>query len=110
VGFLEKKIDRQHSEIKVISEQLSREITLKEEVLLSLNEEREKNGRLNQHLAAANRNNHELKSRVVKSKVEVTASEKEEFDVKINKYREIVRKKDELLTKNQQKLEELLKN
>jgi chromosome segregation ATPase len=38
VGFLEKKIDRQHAEIKVISEQLSREISLKEEVLASLNE------------------------------------------------------------------------
>jgi hypothetical protein len=30
--------------------------------------------------------------------------------MKINKYRDIVRKKDELLTKNQQKLEDLLKN
>ena len=38
VLFLEKKIDRQHSEIKVISEQLSKEISIKEELLQSLNE------------------------------------------------------------------------
>lgn len=63
----------------MISEQLSREISLKEEVLASLNEEREKSSRLTQHLAAANRNNHELKSRVVRSKVEASMSEKEEF-------------------------------
>lgn len=30
---------------------------------------------------------------------------KEEYEIKLNKYREIVRKKDELLTKNQQKLD-----
>jgi FtsZ-binding cell division protein ZapB len=56
-------------------------------LLLSLNEEREKNNKLTQHLSAANRNNHELKSRVARSKVEVSTSEKEEFEMKINKYR-----------------------
>lgn len=34
---------------------------------------------------------------------------KEDYEIKLNKYRDIVRKKDELLIKHQQKIEELLK-
>ena len=33
INYLEKKIDRQNSEIKVLSEQLSKEIEIKEEIL-----------------------------------------------------------------------------
>ncbi len=46
VHFLEKKIDRQHAEIKVISDQLSREISIKEQLLVSLNDEKEKSFKL----------------------------------------------------------------
>lgn len=34
---------------------------------------------------------------------------REDYEMKLSKYRDIVRKKDELLTKHQQKIEELLK-
>lgn len=57
VTYLERKIERQHSEIKVISEQLSKEISIKEELLVLLNDEREKNGKLTLLLGGSNKQN-----------------------------------------------------
>ena len=49
----------------------------------------------------------ELKKKIVKieSQEQGDTMMKEEYEIKLNKYRDIVRKKDELLTKNQHKLE-----
>jgi hypothetical protein len=106
VVFLERKIERQYSELKMISDQLSKEISLKEELALLLGLERDKSAKVNQHLANANKAIFDLKKRL--SKVENKdqgETLKGDYEIKLNKYRDIVRKKDELLTKTQQKLD-----
>ena len=71
-----------------------------------LAEEKDKNAKLSQHLINANKNNVQLRRRADKvderGKGETTA--KEDYEIKISKYRDMVRKKDELLTKHQQKI------
>ncbi len=53
----------------------------------------------------------ELKKKVEKTEKQNKGdvSLKDDYEIKLNKYRDIVRKKDELLTKNQQKIEEIMK-
>lgn len=66
VSFLQRKIERQYSEIQVLSDQLSKEITLKQELAVLLGQEREKLSKANQHLSNANKQNAELKKRIAK--------------------------------------------
>jgi hypothetical protein len=98
--------------VQVLAEQLSREISLKEELAELLRHEREKLAQATLHLANANRANAELRKKIGKLEQESTQGDsvRSEYELKLNKYRDIVRKKDELLTKNQQKLEEFLKS
>lgn len=57
VSFLERKIDRQYTEIKLTSEHLSREMSLKEELACLLGEERDKAAKTNLLLRNANKAN-----------------------------------------------------
>lgn len=94
----------------MLSDQLSNEISLKEEITVLLAEEKDKCAKASQHLSNANKQNAELKKKLLS--LEKTdqgeSSIKDSYEIKLNKYRDIVRKKDEMLTKNQQKLEEML--
>ena len=96
----------------MISEQLSREISLKEELAILLSEERNKTAKISQHLNNANRVNAEQKKQIsaLEKSQKTEKTFKDEYEIKLSRYRDIVRKKDELLTKNQQKLEQFLKN
>lgn len=64
--FLEKKIERQYIEIKLLSDQLSKEISLKEELAVLFGEEKEKNSKIQQLLMNSNKQVGELKKKLVK--------------------------------------------
>lgn len=64
--FLEKKIERQYIEIKLLSDQLSKEISLKEELAVLFGEEKEKNSKIQQLLVNSNKQVGELKKKLVK--------------------------------------------
>jgi hypothetical protein len=65
----------------MLSDQLSKEISTKEELAVLLGEEREKLAKANQHLVNANKNNVELKKKVSKleSKDGESVSVKEDY-------------------------------
>ena len=66
LAYVQRKAERQECEIKVLSEQLCREINLREEVLNQLQEEKMKNGRLCQRLSNANQNMATLRKELAK--------------------------------------------
>ena len=95
----------------MFSEQLSKEIFIKEELLEALNQEKEKNNKLSEHLTASNHTNSEMKKKLAKTeRNESEQALKEDFEIKISKYRELVRKKDELIFKTQLKLDDMFKH
>lgn len=64
--YLERKIERQQSEIKILSEQLGKEIECKEHLMMLVTEEKEKNCKLSGHLSNANKLNGEMKKKIGK--------------------------------------------
>ena len=84
VKYLEKKVERQNSENKMLGDQLSREIALREEMARLLSDEKDKNSRLAQHLSKANNTVTELRKRIgqMEKKEGWQSSE-----VKVSKYR-----------------------
>lgn len=72
-----------------------------------LNEEKGKTHKASQMLTNANKTIGDLKRKISKMEKEQSdlALSHEDHDAKLFKYREIVRKKDELLTRNQQKVD-----
>ena len=99
-------MERQNSENKVLGDQLSKEITLREEMARMLGDEKEKSGKLTQHLSKANNTVMELRKKI--EQVECKGEEKEAYVNKINRYQAIVKKKEEQLIKAQRKLDEAL--
>jgi len=79
---------------------------------MALNSEREKNSKLSSLLANSNKSNAELRKKLVKFEGadDTEKCSKEDYQIKLNKYREIVRKKDELILNHQQKIDEFIKN
>jgi hypothetical protein len=77
-----------------------------------LNEEKEKNCKLTQHLNNSNRTAAEGKKRLAKfEQLENREGKiKEEYELKMAKCRDMMRKKDELLAKASAKAEDLEKN
>jgi hypothetical protein len=64
--YLERKIERQQTEVKVLSEQLGKEIEAKEHLIMLLNEEKDRNSKLTQHLNNSNRALAETKKKLAK--------------------------------------------
>lgn len=70
--YLERKVERQNAEIVMLTDQLSQESKLKEDVLLLYNDEKERHARASQLLANANKSIAELKKRVAAAEAKQT--------------------------------------
>lgn len=77
-----------------------------------LNEEKEKSNKLTQHLNNSNRNAAESKRKLAKLELNENKETKikEEYELKLAKCRDMLRKKEELLTKAHARIEDFEKN